>query len=215
VFNAPWTVTSLIAVLVASHALRLFIGAPVDRFALIAGDLAAGRIGGLLTYQFVHANWIHVLMNTAFVLAFGPPVARYLGATTQGAAAFFAFFLACGAAAAGGFGLLADLLAASRGAAPTWALLGASGAASGLMGASARLIQGRGRLGSMFGPKVVAMTASWIIINAILGLSGLTPGAGGAPVAWEAHIFGYVAGLLTIGLFGRIASVSDDHVNAF
>jgi membrane associated rhomboid family serine protease len=42
------------------------------------------------------------------------------------------------------------------------------------------------------------MTLAWIVINAALGLSGLTPGAAGAPVAWQAHILGFAAGLLLI-----------------
>jgi membrane associated rhomboid family serine protease len=57
----------------------------------------------------------------------------------------------------------------------------------------------------MTGRTVVGMTIGWILVNAVLGLTGLTPGTAGAPVAWEAHIFGYLAGLLTIGLFGRLA----------
>ena len=38
-----------------------------------------------------------------------------------------------------------------------------------------------------------------------LALVGFAPGLGGAGVAWEAHIFGYIAGLLLIGAFGRVA----------
>jgi membrane associated rhomboid family serine protease len=66
------------------------------------------------------------------------------------------------------------------------------------MGAAARLIEGRGRIGPLGGRVVVGMTLAWIIVNAVLGLSGLTPGVGDAPVAWQAHIIGFVAGLLLI-----------------
>ncbi|MGI9170630.1 MAG: rhomboid family intramembrane serine protease, partial [Caulobacteraceae bacterium] len=99
-FNAPWPVLALIGLMIASHAARVFAGAGAERFALTAQDLRAGRWTPLATYLFVHASWAHVLVNAAFTLAFGAPVARYLGAGLRGAAAFFAFFLVCGAIAA-------------------------------------------------------------------------------------------------------------------
>jgi membrane associated rhomboid family serine protease len=214
-FNAPWTVAALIAALIAAHAVRVVAGGSAGQFALTSADLAAGRLMGLLTYQFVHASWAHVLVNSAFVLAFGAPVARYLGGGARGAAVFFVFFLFCGAVAAGAYAGMVDALetAIGRGHAP-WALVGASGAASGLMGAAARLIQGRGRPGSPVGRIVLGMTFGWIAVNLVLGVSGLTPGTAGAPVAWQAHIFGYFCGLLMIGGAGRLAGsrADADHI---
>ena len=199
-FNVPWPVLALIAALIATHVWREMAQAGVASFALTEPDFRAGRWWPLISYMFVHASWVHLLMNGAFTLAFGAPVARFLGGGARGAAAFFAFFLTCGVIAALAY---AGVLSLSE-AAP-WALVGASGAASGLMGAAVRLIEGRGALGPVRGRTVAAMTFGWIALNAVLGLSGLTPGAGGAPVAWEAHIFGYLAGLALIGLFARAA----------
>lgn len=195
--NAPWTVVALVASLFGTHALRLAAGVGPDQFAVTRSDLETWRLQSLFTYMFVHANWVHVGMNSAFTLAFGAPVARSLGLGWRGATLFFAFFLTCGVASALSY---AGLLAVWPGQpeAQGWALIGASGAASGLMGAAARLIEGRGRVGPISGRVVVGMTLAWIIINAVLGLSGLTPGAQGAPVAWQAHIFGFMAGLLLI-----------------
>lgn len=205
--NAPWTVLALVAALLAAHAGRLLLGVGVERFALTAEDLARGRWWGLATHLFVHGGWAHVLVNGGFTLAFGAPAARFLGRGARGAAAFFAFFLTCGALAGLGYaGVLVLQNLAGAGAAP-WSLVGASGAASGLLGAAARLIEGRGRLGSMTGRTVVAISAGWIGVNAVLGLTGLTPGAGGLPVAWPAHILGYAAGLLLIGPFAAAAGV--------
>jgi membrane associated rhomboid family serine protease len=212
--NAPWTVATLIGVLIGAHAIRVVIGGDPEQFALTSSELAAGRFGGLLTYQFVHGSWAHVLMNSAFVLAFGAPVARFLGGGFRGAISFFVFFLVCGGVAALAYGAAADLLALVGHEEPGWALVGASGAASGLMGAAARLIEGRGRLGPILGRTVLAMTASWILVNLVLGVSGLTPGAAGAPVAWQAHIFGYFCGLFVIGPFSRLAGVKADHAIA-
>jgi membrane associated rhomboid family serine protease len=216
VFNAPWTVAALVVALIGTHAVRVLGGGSADHFALTSADLAARRLGGLVTYQFVHASWAHVLVNSAFVLAFGAPVARYLGAGLRGATVFFAFFLFCGAVAAAAYAGMVDALEAAIGQGRSaWALVGASGAASGLMGAAARLIQGRGRPGSLVGRTVVGMTFGWIAVNVVLGVSGLTPGTAGAPVAWQAHIFGYFCGLLFIGAAGRLAGAPSDHANAY
>jgi len=51
---------------------------------------------------------------------------------------------------------------------------------------------------------------AWILINAVLGLTGLTPGTAGAPVAWEAHIIGFFAGLLLISPFAWGAGIHAD-----
>ncbi len=159
--------------------------------------MAAGRWAGLVSYLFTHGGWAHVLLNSAAILAFAAPTARLLGGGARGALSFFAFFLVCGAISALGY---AALLGQSE-----WALIGASGAASAFMGSAARLIEGRGRVGRLIGPTVIGMTLAWVIANAVLGLSGLTPGAAGIPVAWQAHIIGYFAGLLLIGPFVRLA----------
>ena len=88
-------------------------------------------------------------------------------------------------------------------------MVGASGAASGLMGAAARLIGGHGRPGPMFSQAVTGMGMAWIIVNVIMAFSGglLIPGAGDAAVAWEAHLAGFAAGVLLIRPFGWLARV--------
>ena len=207
-FNAPWPVAALIAALIVTHAWRVLAHVSADRFALPRTDLEAGRYLGLLTYLFTHGGWAHVLTNSAFTLAFGVPVARLMTARARGALAFFAFFLVCGVLAALGYAALAWILAAVGHPQGNWALIGASGAASGLMGAAALLIEGRGRIGPILGRTSVVMAVSWIAVNALLGLSGLTPGAAGMPVAWEAHIIGYFAGVFLIAPFARLAGVN-------
>ena len=90
-------------------------------------------------------------------------------------------------------------------------MVGASGAASGLMGAAARLIGGQGRPGRMLSQAVTGMGGAWILINVIMALTGgaLIPGAGDAGVAWEAHLAGFLAGVLLIGPFGWLAGQRD------
>lgn len=219
ILNAPASVLFLVVGLIAAHGLRIFLGIDADRFALVSSHLARGELSGLITYQLVHGGWPHVLVNSAFILAFGAPVARFLGEGSSpagprgglGTVVFFAFFLVCGALAALGFAGLSAILSLWDRSQSEWILVGASGSASGLMGAAARLIEGRGRLGAMFGRTAGGMTMGWILINVVLGVSGLTPGAGDLPVAWQAHILGYFAGLFLIGPFSRVAGVRDDH----
>ena len=209
--NVPWPVTVLAVTLIAAHLARVLSGVSPDTFALTRSDLVRGAVLPLFTYIFVHGGWPHVLLNTVFCVAFGAPVARWLGTSARGAAAFFIFFVICGVVAALGYAGWFDAMVLFGGRSREWALVGASGAASGLMGAASRLIEGRGQLGSIAGRRVVGMGAAWILVNVVLGLSGLTPGAAGAPVAWEAHIVGFFAGVLLIGATGRLGGVRMDH----
>lgn len=212
--NLPWPVAGLIGALVLAHAGRLALGVDGDRFAFTSADLPQGRLEALLTYQFVHGSWTHLVMNSAAILAFGAPVARYLGRGARGGLMFLAFFLSSGAVAAIAYAAMAEILGVDVPAGQAWALVGASGSASGLMGAAARLIEGRGRLGPLSGRTVWGMTVGWTAVNVVLGASGLTPGAAGVPVAWQAHIFGFLAGLLLIWPIGWAAGAGSDHENA-
>jgi membrane associated rhomboid family serine protease len=54
------------------------------------------------------------------------------------------------------------------------------------------------------------MALAWTIANVVLGVTGMTPGAAGMPVAWQAHLAGYVAGVLLIGPFARLAGATAD-----
>jgi membrane associated rhomboid family serine protease len=198
-FNAPWTIVVLCVGLIALYALQVWLvsDALLMRLALTPAAIDTGRWQTLLTSLFLHGSWTHVLMNSIAALAFGPPTARLMGEGPRGALVFFGFYLACGAVAGLGY-----VLVDPHSQLP---VVGASGAISGLLGAASRLIQGRGRIGPIFGSTVIGMFVAWAIVNVILGVSGLTPGAAGMPVAWQAHIIGYVAGILLVGPFARLA----------
>lgn len=195
--NAPWPVVVLtvgiaLAYLVQS---RFPIAQVADAFAFSPSLLLQGYPERMVTSLFVHGNWAHALMNAAFILAFGAPVARFFGPTASGTATFFLFYLACGALACLGF------------AAVHWgqdaALLGASGAASGLMGAAARLIGGQGRVGPMFSKAVTGMGLGWLVVNIIMALTGSL--LVGGPIGWEAHLVGFAAGVVLMGPFAWLA----------
>jgi membrane associated rhomboid family serine protease len=196
VLTAPWPPLALSGLLVALFAVQG--GWPLAQLALVPAHLsAAGGWTGLLTSLFVHGGWAHVLMNAAFLLAFGTPLARAFGTHAGGALAFLLFYLLCGVL--GGLGYV--LLHPDSGA----AVVGASGAVSGLLGATARLMAPPGRLAPFLSPPVLGITAATLIVNLLAAVLGTLPGAGGAGVAWEAHLAGYAAGLLLIGPAAALA----------
>ena len=103
-------------------------------------------------------------------------------------------------------------------------MVGASGAISGLMGATMRFLfsafDAEGLRALRENPegvplmtlaraltdrRVLTVTGAFILANilAVLGLGGVSTGG----IAWEAHMGGYFAGLLAFGFFDRTTSV--------
>ncbi len=153
-----------------------------------------------VSYMFLHGGLMHVGVNSLWLLAAGTIVARRIGTPL-----FLVFFLLCGVLAA------ASYLAVSWGSDDP--MVGASGAISGLMAAGLRLMSASssfaqrdgGPLQPIFSRQILSFSAFWILANAAAGFTGLgaPPGAGPQVIAWQAHIGGYIAGLLLIGLFYR------------
>jgi membrane associated rhomboid family serine protease len=200
VFNAPWPAMALVILIVGGYALQTRL--PDDflqPWVFTPAALQSGEWRTLFTAILLHGNWTHAITNAAMALAFATPLARYLGEGARGAFAFFAFYLLCG--------VLGNLGFAAAHPGSTAAVVGASGAISGMMGAVSRLIGGRGRLGALTSPAVLGMGLALLIVSlliAILG-GGWVPGSGGAGVAWEAHLAGFLAGALLIGPFALLA----------
>jgi membrane associated rhomboid family serine protease len=197
--NAPWPALLLALSLVALYAVQASVGGvgAIERFALVPVFVGAGDRMGLLTHLFLHGGWPHVLLNALGLLAFGAAVSRLLGQGARGAAVFLLFYLLCGVLAG-----LAFVALHPTGHSP---VVGASGAVAGLMAGASRLIERPGQLSGWSGRPVVAMAAAWLAINAVAAVFGTLPGAGGASIAWEAHLAGYAAGLLLIGPALRLA----------
>jgi len=196
-FNSPWPALVMPVAILIVYGLQRLGGDPdgtADVFGFSPAALGQGRLSGLLTALFVHSSWSHVGLNALGALAFGAPVARWIGVRGLGPLIFFAFYLVCGGLASLGFALV------QPGA--TVVLVGASGAVSGLMGAASRML---GVPGPAYGlapfnsPTVIGVALGWIVVNALMAVVGVPGLAGAVPVAWEAHLFGYAAGLLSIG----------------
>jgi membrane associated rhomboid family serine protease len=195
IFNAPWPSLVLVAVIVGGYAVqsRFPPELVIPALGFSPQGLAEGRWWTLVSALFLHGGWAHALTNAAFALAFGAPTARFFGLSAVGATGFFLFYLACGALSSLGYAGLHPGQAVP--------LVGASGAVSGLMGAAARLIAGRGRLGPIWSPTVLGMGAAWIVVNLLVAVLGFAPGLGDATVAWEAHLAGFAAGILLVAPF--------------
>jgi membrane associated rhomboid family serine protease len=198
IFNIPWPITLLCLSIIGGYAVQSLF--PLEAVATTWGFSAAQlreRPETLVTAILLHGSWPHALMNAVFGLAFGAPVARFLGLGVRGVSVFFLFYVACG--------VLANLAFAAIHPLEAVPLVGASGAISALMGAAARLIGGGGWVGPIFSAPVLALGAATIIANLLVAATGLAPGLGDSSIAWEAHLAGYLAGVLLIGLAARLA----------
>lgn len=191
--NLPPVCLGLILVNLAVHLVRLALPAGLDDDLVHALAVVPARYGEAdsgfaqlllapFSYQFLHADWLHIGMNLAALAAFGAPVERMLGARL-----FLVFYLLCGALAAAGF------VAVHPGS--EIAMVGASGGVSGLFGAALMVLRASG-LGA-----VAPMALFWIGLQLFTGFFGAGPEGGG--IAWEAHIAGFLAGLALIRPFSR------------
>lgn len=201
IFNAP-----LLAVLLAASMPALYVLQERSRdnwlgLAFAPVDLGEGRYGGLFTSMLVHGGWVHALMNAVAALTFGAPVAR-LFRGPAGAGVFLALYICAGIFATLGYGLV------HLGSPDP--LVGASGAVFGLIGAATRLLGGGGRVLPLTNRSVITTSIAWMGINAVVGLIGFAPGAEGARIAWEAHAFGFLFGILAIGPLARLFARPDE-----
>lgn len=221
IFNIPPMVLALLAIMVAVMAYRMTLDQDADTTFVLAMALIPARLSGyasdlpggtlaiytqFVTHMFTHADAMHLAFNGASMLAFAGALEKRIGAIR-----LLLFFFVCGFAAAITFivfnpGLLAPMI-------------GASGAIAGLMGGVMRFFfsamddGGLRRLNEA--PRTIPLkplsdalrdrrlqivTTCFIVMNgaAMIGFGDVN--ANNA-IAWEAHIGGYVAGLLLFGFF--------------
>lgn len=161
------------------------------------------RLWSLLTYAFLHAGWEHAVINSLWMLAFGAPVFRRFGGLRA-----LVFLAATSVAAAVFHGLLN-----SEEVLP---VIGASGGVSGLTAAAMRFVlAGEGPLDlggahyrpapplsvALRDPRVLVFLGVWFGINLLGGLGLPLAADTGQTIAWEAHVGGFLAGLLLFQLF--------------
>jgi membrane associated rhomboid family serine protease len=243
IFNVPAVVVVVILVICLVHFVReLILPNDVDEllvwtFAFVParyepGVLADNLIPGgrwaeywsFITYALIHADLTHLIFNAIWLLAFGSPVAFRFGPVR-----FLGLFAASTSA-----GALAHLFTHAGMFMP---MVGASAAISGTMGAATRFafepggpldMWRRNRVPSnripaaplmvaLRNPRVIAFLAVWFGFNLLFGLGSLPIFGAGQSVAWQAHVGGFLAGLLLFSAFDPVgprqhdASRSDHH----
>lgn len=224
VFLLPGAVTAMIGLFVAVHLATTLVlnqdglSQLVFWFAFLPLRIVAAQTDPTLaipllwtpfTHALLHGGWEHLLLNTAWFAIFATPVTRRYGAGPMLAI----FFLSAAAGAA--------LFAATTLFSGSY-LIGASGGVAGLTGAAVRFIfqpvmvtthpeTGErivlGRRLAGFGDlwrdsRARLFILIWVVLNAAVPLLPLLTGTE-MSIAWQAHLGGFFAGLLLVGLFER------------
>ncbi len=169
----------------------------------------------VLTYAVLHGNWLHLGLNGVWLLVFGAPVANRLAPSR-----FLALFAVSAVAGAAAHAAV-DPLSFDP-------LIGASAAVSGCMGAALRFMFQPGRRGLSAGSdaapahlsprlslrallrdrRAVAFTLVWFVTNAVTGVWAVPLGLSAMPIAWQAHVGGFLLGLLAFPLFDPVGPES-------
>ncbi|MCR9222367.1 MAG: rhomboid family intramembrane serine protease [Alphaproteobacteria bacterium] len=161
---------------------------------LIGDDSLAPAIDGapawatLVTYQFLHGGFWHLLGNMLFLWVFGDNVEDSMGHLK-----FLAFYILCGALAVGG-----HLVGVGEARQP---LIGASGAVSGVIAAYLMLFP-RGTVLILAFNWLPIRLPVWIVLGFWIGLQVFSYAMDADDgVAWLAHIGGLAAGAALLPLF--------------
>ena len=204
-FRSPWSATvALLAVNVVAFVFELFRYGyrlqfpPDDYFALSVNGLRHGFVWQLLTYQFMHGGWLHLLLNCWAIFVFGRAVEETLGRKS-----YLTLYLSCGVI--GGLTqTLAGVLLGGPFAAP---VVGASASAFGLIAAFAVFYPQRPLTLLLFFIIPVTLRA-WLLLLllgllTVLGIvSPLLPLLGIAfppdNIAHAAHLGGLLTGIVFV-----------------
>ncbi|HLW69649.1 MAG TPA: rhomboid family intramembrane serine protease [Candidatus Binataceae bacterium] len=177
-------------------------GADLVRFAMVPAlvsqphplGLEASILATLVTSQFLHAGPLHLAGNMLYLLIFGPAVEARMGHRR-----FLGFYPIAGVAA----GLATVAMAPSS---PV-AVVGASGAIAGVLGAYFSLFP-RGRITTFIFIRTIRIPAivyllAWFAIQLYSGVASSAPGPMFGGVAWWAHVGGFLFGVAAGPILAR------------
>ena len=229
ILNLPSVIVGVLVVILGIQAIQSFVLSP-DAYVRVILDFAfiparetapaslpiivptgAARLWTFVTYAVLHGGWAHVGFNALWLAAFGSPLAWRFGATR------FLLFSAVGAIA----GAMMHLAIYPYDQTP---LVGASAAISAHMAGTARFVFASG--GPMWRPagtaayrlpapplatvirdrRVLVFLGAWFGLNLVFGITAISEAITSSAVAWDAHIGGFLAGLLLFPLFDPVPS---------
>jgi membrane associated rhomboid family serine protease len=223
--NIPPAVLGISAILIFVHAVRWALGPEIDEWILLAFSFIPARYGEAadflpggqgarfwspLSYSLLHADLVHLTVNLVWMASFGSAVARRFGSSR--------FLLLWALTSMGG--AAAQALAHPN---DEMIVIGASGAVSGLTAAAARFaFAERGPLGQAGGYRVsylipaLSLAATfanrralsfillWFGMNLLFGIAGGALMGVEGEIAWQAHIGGFLVGLLAFSLLDPV-----------
>ncbi len=195
----------LSCVLIFIHMLSLGTLARIERFTFSYGAIPAqltGHAGNtgpayatVVTSMFLHGGWVHLLGNMLYLWIFGDNVEDLMGH-----GGYLIFYLLVGIIAT-----VSHVFVNPDSTAP---LIGASGAIAGVLGAYLVLFP-RARILSLVPLGIFFWTVKvpalfflplWFVMQFLTGLASI---GHEVPVAWVAHIGGFIAGLILVFVFAR------------
>ncbi|MCE0555824.1 rhomboid family intramembrane serine protease [Motilimonas sp. E26] len=160
----------------------------------------------LISYQFLHGSWLHILGNMYFLYVIGDNLEDALGKTT-----YLLLYLF--------FGIVGGLAFYAIHLGEMAPMVGASGAIAGLFGVYLMLFK-KAKLSFMF---IVyqARLPAWAYFLIWLGINVYGFVASSEGVAWSAHIGGFIAGLIAGKIYYSkvmknnpvIAFINDNEIN--
>lgn len=176
-------------------------GAFLDRFGLVPREFVGRRAAVMFEWwtpisaMFLHTGWLHLIGNLAYLWIFGAALEARLGAWR-----FAGFYLACG--------IVASVLHVASDPGAFQATVGASGAVSGILGATLLVSPSEGVRVRWLPLRVPAraLLALWLVLQLLAGLYSVSTGADGT--AWWAHLGGFLVGmaLARVEWFAPVAS---------
>lgn len=220
IFNLPWIIPALIGLMAVIHFFRSSIADQemaywiIIEFAFIPARFSNVELLALspysiywssITYGFLHADWVHFFMNSFWLLAFGGITARRLGFLR------FMILFVMGSICGAWLHYVFHIGELSP-------MIGASASVSACMGAAMRLpafsethfkgditkVGIRSLLEALSNRQAQTFIVIWFGINLLFGTGVVDLTGNGNSIAWQAHIGGFISGLLLFGLIDRI-----------
>jgi rhomboid family protein len=157
-----------------------------------------GTYWPVLTHQFLHGGWLHVISNMWALWIFGDNVEDRMGSVR-----FTIFYLVCGSVAG-----LVHIFINPDSVVPT---VGASGAIAGVLGAYLMFFPTSRILvlfpififPLFFEVPAVLYLVIWFLTQLFSGTLSLAGPARVADIAWWAHIGGFICGMILCWVFAR------------